>query len=168
MPYPFFPMQDDPENDPYGLLRQQGQVGQQTPMQGKKAPWYESSTGRVNPLIPIGLNLVGNLFKAIKGDPTAKVRKKAAGDLSGMVGKDVYDVGKYANMNRRLMVPQANKYGEAVNKRFGFDQGRGQGEFFNQLMESEGQNLYNLSLENEKAKNERDMMIRQLLLNYRG
>lgn len=130
------------------------------------------ATGLINPLIPIGLNLAGGIFKAIRGDPKKKYRKA----LEDMIGQDAYsgnpiDVGKYVMMNRQLMLPQANKYGMAVNKRFGFDQGRGQGEFFDRLMEQESGNLYNLNLRNEeemlaekRAKMARELQIRMALL----
>lgn len=113
---------------------------------------------------PLGLGAVSQLFGLISGPSwQEKMSKQGANNLKGMLGKDVFNTQKYIAGANRMMIPQVNQYGTAINKRFGLDQGRGQEAFLDKFFELQDANVFQGNYQNDLLKSQRDLAINQTL-----
>lgn len=124
--------------------------------------------GVMNPYLSTGLYAGGALLKALQGDPGASTRKAAKNRLTGMLGTDVLDVGKFSNMGRAAMMPRLGQMSNAYTKRFGLDSGKASQMMLGEYGNSELEMLARLMEQNARMKSSRDLSINSALLNYRG
>jgi len=114
--------------------------------------------------LTLGLQGGGAFLQALfGGDPYEKYKKEGARRLMSLSGKPVINVDQAVARNRANQIPEINRLGESVNRRYGFDTGRGQNALLSGLLESERKFTLGTSIQADMAKSDRDFNIARSL-----
>jgi hypothetical protein len=110
----------------------------------------------------------GGLISGLSGTPGGDVRREGVRRLRSLSGRPVFDVGRAIARNRAAQIPRISRLGESVNRRFGFDTGRGQQALLTNLLEGERRFNLGADIESQRATSRRDLDIALGLSRFRG
>jgi len=125
----------------------------------------------MDPLIGYGLMQGGSsLLSMLAGNPYEKYNRAGLDYARNTLRRNpnVIDVQGAIGRNRANMIPQMNQMGAGINRRFGFDTGRGQGQLMRMLMEQEGGFNLNASMQNDQLKSQRNTRLASALAGAGG
>ena len=117
-----------------------------------------------------GMQMGSALLGALAGNPYDKYNKAGLRHMQSTLRRnpDVINVQGAINRNRANMIPQMNQMGAGINRRFGFDTGRGQGQLMRMLMEQEGGFNLDASMQNDQLKSQRNTRLASALAGAGG
>ena len=111
----------------------------------------------------------GSFFSSLfDDDPGEDVRQEGVSRLRRLSGKPVINVNRAIAQNRATQIPRIRRLGESVNKRFGFDTGRGQEALLTDLLESERKFNLGTGIKSDILTGQRDFNIASSLSRFRG